>query len=152
MKTRLFPSNRYWYSSIGRALFGLLLLASPSLYAQTFAGNPFLTTDPVSFRAIIIPDKNRSAINVRVEKQNAKALRIRLFSVKSKEIVYDNYVTKNKFFGRFDMSTLPYGVYAIELSTQSAKQTEIFRIEPSSSDRIVLVTKPLERDSLLAQY
>ncbi|QHV96172.1 hypothetical protein [Spirosoma endbachense] len=152
MKTRLLPSNQCWYTSIGRALFGLFLLISPSIYAQTYVGKPFIATDPVSFRAIILPDKNRPAINVRVEKHSTQPLRIRLFSVKSKDLVYDNYVTKNKFFGRFDMAALPYGVYIIELSTQSAKQTEIFRIEPSTAERIVLVTKSLERDSLLAQY
>lgn len=148
MKTLL--TNPVLRSVTVSALFGSLALGSPSLVAQTFAGQAYLAESPVSIRAYIQPDARKEAIKIRLENRGAKAVRIRILD-ENQQSVYDDYVTKPAYYGRFDVSALSYGAYTIELSTQTARHTQGFRLERSLAGHIVMVVQPAKLDSLLAQ-
>ncbi|RIV27729.1 hypothetical protein DYU11_05360 [Fibrisoma montanum] len=126
-------------------------LTTPSLYAQTFAGRGYLVESPVSLRAFIHPDTGRTAIIMRLDGYPSGSVRIHITNEKQ-ETFYNGYVSKPKYAGRFDLSALPFGVYTIELSDRHARYTQQFRIEPKWTDRVVMVTDPPRRDSLLASY
>jgi len=148
MKT--FLTNPVLRSVTVSALFGSLALTSPSLMAQTFAGQDYLAESPVSLRAFIQPDARKEAIKIRLENRGSKVVRIRILDENQKP-VYDDYVTKPAYYGRFDVSALSYGAYTIELSTQTARHTQRFHIERPIAGHVVMVTQPTEPDSLLAQ-
>ena len=118
----LFPRN-----VINRVLMAGFALVSPSLYAQTFTGRDYLNESPVSIRAFVYPDARKEAIKIRLENRGAKAVRIRILDENQKP-VYDDYVTKLAYYGRFDVSALPYGAYTLELSTQTARHRQGFRL------------------------
>lgn len=148
MKT--FLTNPVLRSVTVSTLFGSLALTSPSLVAQTFAGQDYLAESPVSLRAFIQPDARKEAIKIRLENRGSKVVRIRILDENQKP-VYDDYVTKPAYYGRFDVSALAYGAYTIEVSNRSARHTQEFRIESPAAGRIVMATQPTEPDSLIAK-
>ena len=135
---------------ISRVLLAGFALTSPSLYAQTFSGRDYLDESPVSIRAFVYPDTRKEAIRIRLENQGAKAVRIRILDENQKP-VYDDYVTKQAYYGRFDVSALPYGGYTVELSTQTARHRQGFRLERPLAGHLVMAVQPTEPDSLSAQ-
>lgn len=135
---------------VSRVLFAGFALTSSSLYAQTFAGRNYLAESPVSIRAFIYPDARKEAIKIRLENQSSGAAHIRIVN-EAQETVYEDYVAKPTYYGRFDVSALPYGAYTIEFSNRSARQTQEFRIESPTAGRIVMAIQPTDQDSLLAK-
>lgn len=134
-----------------RVLLAGFTLTSPSLYAQTFAGRDYLAELPVSVQAFVYPDAHKTALKIRLENRTSDAVRVRIVNADQKT-VYDDYVAKPTYYGRFDLSALPYGGYTIELSNRHTRQTQSFRIEPQTAERIVMGTDPSRRDSLLARH
>jgi hypothetical protein len=149
MKTLHKIVNRYL--GISRAFFGIFLLTAPTLYAQTFTGRDYLAESPVNFRAFVYPAQHKPVINIRIENRSAHAVRIQ-FKNEAQQTIYDDYVAKQKFAGRFNVSALPYGTYTVELGNRTARYRQVFRIEPSGAERIVMVIQPIESDSLLAEH
>ncbi len=135
---------------INRVLLAGFALISPSLHAQTFTGRDYLDESPVSIRAFVYPDTQKEALKIRLENRGAKAVRIRILDENQKP-VYDDFVTKQAYYGRFDVSALPYGAYTVELSTQTARHRQGFRLERPLAGRIVMAAQPAEPDSLSAQ-
>ena len=140
---------------INRVLVAGFALVSPLLYAQTFTGRDYLNESPVSIRAFVYPDARKQAVKIRLENQGAKAVRIRILDENQKP-VYDDYVTKQAYYGRFDVSTLPYGTYTVELSTQTARHRQGFRLERPLAGQVitghlVMAVQPTEPDSRVAQ-
>ncbi|GAB3642825.1 hypothetical protein [Spirosoma arcticum] len=134
---------------VSRVLVAGFALASPSLYAQTFAGRDYLTDSPVSIRAFIYPDARKEAIKIRLENQSSEGVRIRIVN-EAQQTVYDDYVTKLTYYGRFNVSALSYGAYTLEISNRTARHTQGFRIESPAAGRIVMATQSTDRDSLIA--
>ena len=149
MKTLHTLMNRY--AGIGRAFFGIFLLTTPTLYAQTFTGRDYLAESPVNFQAFVYPAQHTPVINIRIENRSAHAVRIQ-FKNEAHQTIYDDYISKQKFAGRFNVSALPYGTYTVELVNHTARYRQVFRIEPQRAERIVMVTQPTESDSLLAEH
>ena len=137
-------------SLISRVLFVGFALTSPSLYAQTFAGRDYLDESPVSIRAFVYPDARKEAIKIRLENRSSEGVRIRIVN-EAQKTVYDDYVSKSKYFGRFNVSALPYGAYTVEVSNRSTRHTQEFRIESPAAGRIVMAVQPTEPDSLIAK-
>ena len=140
---------------INRMLMAGFALISPSLYAQTFTGRDYLDKSPVSIRAFVSPDAQKEALKIRLENRGAKAVRIQILDENQKP-VYDDYVMKLAYYGRFDVSALPYGAYTIELSTETAWHRQGFRLERHLAGQVVaghlvMAVQPTEPDSLLAQ-
>ena len=136
---------------INRVLIAGFALTSPSLYAQTLTGRDYLDESPVSIRAFVYPDAQKAAIKIRLENREARMVRIRILDEDQKS-VYDDYVKKRAYYSRFDVSALPYGAYTVELSTQTARHRQGFRLERSLAGHIVMVVQPTERDTLLAEH
>ena len=134
---------------ISRVLLAGFALMSPSLYAQTFTGRDYLAESPVGIRAFIYPDAQKEAIKIRLENRSARVVRIRIVN-EAQQTVYDDYVTKPAYYGRFNVSALSYGAYRLEISNRTARHTQEFRIESPAAGRIVMATQPTERDSLIA--
>ena len=137
--------------SISRVLFAGFALTSPSLYAQTFTGRDYLDESPVSLRALVYPDARKEAIRIRLESRSPEVVRIQIKD-EAQKTVYDDYVSKPKYIGRFDVSALPYGVYTVELSNRTARHTQEFRIERlgPATGGIVMTTQTTDR--LLAKH
>ena len=135
----------------GRVLFLGFALTTSSLNAQTFGGRDYLAESPVSVQAFISPDAHKIALRIRLENRTSNAVRIRIVN-EDQKVVYDDYIARPTYYGRFDLSALPYGAYTIELSNRNGRQTQPFRIELQTNQRIVMVTNPPKRDSLLARH
>lgn len=149
MKTLHTIVNRY--AGVGGSFLGIFLLMAPLLFAQTFTGRDYLAESPVNFQAFIYPAQYKPVINIRIENRSAHAVRIQIKN-EAQQTVYDDYVSKQKFAGRFNVSALPYGTYTVELVNRTARYRQAFRIEQLKAERIVMVTQPMERDSLLAEH
>lgn len=134
-----------------RLLFLGFALTTPALYAQTFTGRDYLAESPVSIQAFICPDAHKMAIKIRMENRTSNAVRVRIVN-EAQKTVYDDYVATPTYYGRFNLSALPYGTYTIELSNRIARLNQTFRIELATVGRIAMVTTPPKRDSLLAKY
>ena len=145
-----FHTTPNWRTLAGCTFIGIALMTSPALHAQTFAGRAYLAESPVSIQAFIYPDARKEAIKIRLENRSANAVRIRVVN-EAKRTVYDEYVAKPTYYGRFDVSALPYGAYTVELSTTTARHTQAFRLEPQTDRRIVMAAPPAQPDSLLAK-
>ena len=138
-------------SLTGHILFLGFALTTPSLYAQTFGGRDYLAESPVSVQAFISPDAHKIALRIRLENRMSEAVRIRILN-EDQKTMYDDYIARPTYCGRFDLSALAYGAYTIELSNRNGRQTQSFRIEPQTNQRIVMVTNLPKRDSLLARH
>lgn len=136
---------------VGHVLFAGFALTTPSLYAQTFAGRDYLAPSPVSVQAFIYPDAHKTALKIRLENRTSDAVRVRIVNADQKT-VYDDYVVTPTYYGRLNLSALPYGTYMIELSNHTARLNRTFRIESSTVGRIAMVTNPPKPDSLLAKH
>ena len=136
---------------ISRVLMAGFALTSPSLYGQTFAGRDYLDEAPVNIRAFVYADAWKEAIQIRLESRSSEVVRIRVVNEEQKT-VYDNYVSKPTYAGRFDVSALPYGVYRVEPSNRTARHTQEFRIERPrpANGGIVMMTQTTDR--LLAKH
>ena len=132
-------------------LFAGFAFVSPSLYAQTFAGRDYLAESPANFRAFVYPAQRTPAINIRIENRSARAVRIQIKN-EAQQTIYDDYVSKQKFAGRFNVAALPYGTYTVELTNRTARYRQAFRIEQLKAEHIVMITQPMESDSLLAKH
>ena len=148
MKT--FLTNPALRSITVSVLFGSLALTSPSLYAQTFAGRDYLAESPVNLRAFIYPDARKEAIKIRLENRSSEGVRIQIVN-EAQKMVYDDYVANPTYYGRFNISALPYGAYTVVVSNRSARHTQGFRIESPVAGRIVMANQPTEPDSLIAK-
>ena len=149
MKTLHTIVNRW--VGIGGSFFGIFLLMAPTLSAQTFTGRDYLAESPVNFQAFVYPAQRKPVINIRVENMSAHAVRIQIKN-EAQQTVYDDYVSKQKFAGRFDVSALPYGTYTVELTNHTTRYRQAFRIESLKAQRIVMITQPTESDSLIAKH
>ena len=138
-------------TGVGGIFFGIFLLTTPTLFAQTFRGRDYLAESPVNFQAFVYPAQHTPVINIRIENWSTHAVRIQIKN-EAQQTVYDDYVSKQKFAGRFNVSALPYGTYTVELANRTARYKQVFRIEPLRAERIVMVTQPTESDSLLAKH
>lgn len=138
-------------TGVGGSFFGIFLLMAPTLFAQTFTGRDYLAESPVNFQAFVYPAQQKPVINIRVENRSTHAVRIQIKN-EAQQTIYDDYVSKQKFAGRFDVSALPYGTYTVELVNHTARYRHTFRIEPLRAERIVMVTQPTESDSILAKH
>lgn len=134
---------------ISHVLFAGFALISPSLHAQTFAGRDYLDESPVNLRAFVYPDARKAAIQIRLESLSPEAVRIQIKD-EAQKTVYDDYVSKPKYLGRFNVSALPYGVYTVELSNYTVRHTQVFRLEPPATGGIVMTTRTT--DHLLAKH
>ena len=135
---------------INRVLLAGFALTSPSLYAQTLTGRDYLDESPVSIRAFVYLDARQEAIKIRMENRGSRMVRIRILD-ENQNPVYDDYVSKLAYYGRFNVSALPYGAYTVELSTQTARHRQGFRLERPLSGHLVMAVQPMKPDSLSAQ-
>lgn len=133
-----------------RTLFGLFILAMPALYAQTYTGRHYMAESPVSFQAFVYPDAQKPALKIRLENQSSRAVHIRIMD-KEQKTVYDEFVSRKMYFGRLDISALPYGAYTIEMTSPTARHIQRFRIEPPTKGRAMVAIQPVEGDSVLAK-
>jgi hypothetical protein len=122
-----------------RALLAVLILGTATLYAQTASGREYLAETPSSLRAYICPDGQKASLTVRAELPKPGGLHIRLINEK-RETVYDDFVAgTTAYAARFDVSTLPYGRYTVELSSRIACHIQDFWLEaPTDNRRIVM--------------
>lgn len=144
-------TNSTLWKPVGRMLFASFALTAPSLSAQTFAGRDYLAESPVGVQAFIYPDARKTALKIRLENRTSDVVRVRIVNA-DRKTVYDDYVTKPTYYGRFDVSALPYGMYTVELNALTVRYTQDFRIEQASASRIVIITQPIHTDSLLSSY
>ena len=149
MKTLHTIVNRW--AGVGGGLFGIFLLTAPTLFAQTFTSRDYLAKSPVNFQAFVYPAQHKPVINIRIENRSAHAVRIQ-FKNEAQQTVYDDYVSKKEFAGRFNVSALPYGTYTVELSNRTTRHRQAFRIGSLRAERIVMVIQPTASDSLLAEH
>ncbi len=113
-------------------------MAAPVARAQTFAGKPYLTPDPGKLRAIVYPSSDPGILLICYEHEGKGAVHIFIRDQKG-SIVQDQWESSHFFAQRFDLSSLPSGLYTIELATLTARQTKTIRLEPPTMARIVVV-------------
>lgn len=119
------------------------VLPISGLYAQTFLGKSSLTEHPSSLQVQIVPVSNATAVRIYFENQGHGTVHLQIRNSNEK-VFYDELEAKRLYKGRFDLASLPAGLYTIELRTLDARHTEMIRIEEPTAGRIVAVVNQSE--------
>ncbi|WP_080057793.1 T9SS type A sorting domain-containing protein [Spirosoma aerolatum] len=117
------------------------LLSAQALHAQTFNGQPALLDSPTQLQAVIYPVNNEpSTIRVNVNNPKGGSVRVVIRDEKGK-VYYDEFESDGRFRRAFDLSSVPAGIYTVELSKNRERLLRTFMIEPPVASHITLIDK-----------
>jgi hypothetical protein len=117
------------------------VLPVPTLYAQTFLGKSSFTEPPSSLQVQIVPVSNATAVRIHFENQGRGTVHLQIRNSNGK-VFYDELEAKRLYTGRFDLASLPAGLYTIELRTLDARHTEMIRVEEPTVGRVITLAEP----------
>ncbi|ADB39146.1 hypothetical protein [Spirosoma linguale] len=136
--------NRFLPTFDTRVILIALFLYAPFLRAQTFTGQPKLTTLPASFEAMVYPSTTQpSTVRVVFNNPTGGSVRVQIENTEG-QIFYDAHETIKQYRRRFDLATLPEGNYTIVLSKQNSRYAQAFVIDPPA--------RPQNQVTLISPY